>query len=43
MEVVDTVLIESDWNLKLRVQKRKRQFTTVLIESDWNLKFFDNG
>ena len=33
-----TVLIESDWNLKVIVQCGENQRLSVLIESDWNLK-----
>ena len=33
------VLIESDWNLKLKESSaNKTALNTVLIESDWNLK-----
>ena len=33
-----TVLIESDWNLKLSEPLTSSYWYTVLIESDWNLK-----
>ena len=34
----DMVLIESDWNLKLKKAFNKTAPKIVLIESDWNLK-----
>ena len=34
------VLIESDWNLKIRVDRITQSRLEVLIESDWNLKAF---
>ena len=34
------VLIESDWNLKLKSDIVSGYFEIVLIESDWNLKYF---
>ena len=36
-----TVLIESDWNLKLQIQVEKARKAAVLIESDWNLKLME--
>ena len=35
---VFSVLIESDWNLKLKIASISSRVITVLIESDWNLK-----
>ena len=34
----NTVLIESDWNLKDMYELTKGDTDKVLIESDWNLK-----
>ena len=33
-----SVLIESDWNLKLMLSEALMRYSLVLIESDWNLK-----
>ena len=33
-----SVLIESDWNLKITYLRQKYLLLYVLIESDWNLK-----
>ena len=33
-----SVLIESDWNLKEKLDQHEHGFLDVLIESDWNLK-----
>ena len=33
-----SVLIESDWNLKLNLSWYAPETSMVLIESDWNLK-----
>ena len=38
MKLTDSVLIESDWNLKLKQIRYGPPLSTVLIESDWNLK-----
>ena len=35
-----TVLIESDWNLKISWIDAFSKLRRVLIESDWNLKFW---
>ena len=34
-----SVLIESDWNLKLMLSEALMRYSLVLIESDWNLKW----
>ena len=39
----DTVLIESDWNLKNPPVGLKTMEGFVLIESDWNLKLIIDG
>ena len=36
--IIITVLIESDWNLKSDDLTMNVAFSSVLIESDWNLK-----
>ena len=36
--LLELVLIESDWNLKITVNRSMLKNAFVLIESDWNLK-----
>ena len=38
VERTETVLIESDWNLKATKDVKDMWLPVVLIESDWNLK-----
>ena len=38
VDVAACVLIESDWNLKIKMTALDVQQMGVLIESDWNLK-----
>ena len=39
--MIKRVLIESDWNLKLKEKGRIIESCKVLIESDWNLKQYN--
>ena len=40
LQSLESVLIESDWNLKKERRKTRSDTRSVLIESDWNLKKF---
>ena len=43
LPAVTRVLIESDWNLKLKRANFIWMFFVVLIESDWNLKMYQQS